>query len=51
MEGKKIAKLEKLGMSLNLVLSELEGTRNYKDGDGNRLILHTDGTYSIEEKR
>ena len=42
--------LRKLGMTLNLVQST-EGARHYKDEDGNRLILHPDGTYNIEETK
>ena len=41
-----IGKLQKLGMTLNLVQST-EGARHYKDSEENRIILYPDGTYNI----
>ncbi len=40
--------LSRLGLHLQLVQTEQNGTRHYKDSHGNRLALFTDGSFTIE---
>ena len=37
-----------LGLNLELVQTEITGTKHYKDEKGNRLILYIDGSYTVE---
>lgn len=38
-----------LGMKLTLVQTRRDGTRHYKDENGNRLILYSDGSYECPQ--
>jgi len=39
----------KLGNELLLVQTEMDGTKHYKDENGNRLVLFPDGSWKVEE--
>lgn len=39
--------LEGLGLTLQLVQTEYNGTRHYKDERKNRLVLYPDGSYEV----
>lgn len=41
-------KLGKIGFHFDLVETEQNGTKHYKDEKGNRLILYPDCSYDIE---
>lgn len=46
-----LTSLSNLGMTLNLVQTEQQGTKHYKDDRGNRLTLYPDGSYWIEVEK